>query len=243
MRYLRFVYDVPAMIALDGTEKYLVIGDLHIGMERKLHERGVHIDATERLSDRILRLVREFSADKVIMLGDIKESVLYPDVAEARLIRSFFERLAGVDVEVIAGNHDAHLQELISNRISRELIIGRFAFLHGDKKPSEEAMLCDYLITAHSHTAVRITDKNGAVYEEKAWVVAGVKESAAERIYTRFNRRIKLIIAPAFNDLIMGTLIGDGLKTHNQLFRSGLFDYGRAKVYTLDGSIVNSAVT
>jgi len=242
MRYLRFAYDEPAMIALNGSEKYLVIGDLHIGMERKLRERGVYIDATEQLSDRILRLAKEFSTDKVVMLGDIKDSVLYPDAAEARLIRSFFGKLSSLDIEVIAGNHDAHLHELIGNRISRELIIGRFAFLHGDKKPSEGAMLCDYLITAHSHTAVRITDRKGAVYEEKAWVIAGVEKPAAERDYTHFNKRIKLVVAPAFNDMIIGTLV-EGLKTHNQLFRSGLFDYGSAKVYTLDGSVVDSAVT
>ena len=179
MRYLRFVYNEPAIIALHGAEKYLVIGDLHIGMERNLRERGVHVDATAQLSDRIRKLVKEFSIDKVILLGDIKESILYPDAAEARLVRSFFERLGDLDIEVIAGNHDAHLQELISNRISRELIIGRFAFLHGDKRPSEKAMLCDYLITAHSHPAVRIIDKNGAVYEEKVWVVANVKEAVA----------------------------------------------------------------
>ena len=41
--------------------------------------------------------MKEFSASKVIMLGDIKESVLYPDMAEARLIRSFFERLGKLD--------------------------------------------------------------------------------------------------------------------------------------------------
>ncbi len=242
MRYLRFVYNEPAMIALNGAEKYLVIGDLHIGMEHKLRERGVHVDATTRLSDRILKLVKEFSVNKVIMLGDIKESVLYPDASEARLIKSFFERLGSLDIEVIAGNHDAHLHELISNKINRELILGRFAFLHGDKKPSEKAMMCDYLITAHSHTAVRITDKNGAIYEEKAWVVAGVKEDTVAKSYAKFNKRIKLIITPAFNDMIIGTVIGNGLKTHNPLFRSDLFDYDRAKAYTLDGSIVNAVI-
>ena len=100
---------------------------------------------------------------------------------------------------MVAGNHDAHLQELISNRINRELMIGRFAFLHGDKNPSEEAMMCDYLITAHSHTAVRIADKNGAMYEEKAWVVAGVdKKLQRKHSYAQFNKRIKLIIDARF---------------------------------------------
>jgi hypothetical protein len=242
MRNIRFVYDEPAMIAINGAEKYLVVGDLHIGMERKLRERGVHIDSTGRLSERIHKLAKEFDADRVVMLGDIKESVLYPDAAETRHIRSFFESMGDLSVEVIAGNHDAHLQELISNKVSRELVLGRFAFMHGDKRPSESAMMCDYLVTAHSHTVVRIMDKNGAIYEEKAWVVAGIDESAARQSYARFNKRIKLIIEPAFNDLIMGTAVGSGLKTHNQFFRSGLFDYDKAKVYTLEGSLVGNAL-
>ncbi len=242
MRYLRFVYDEPAMIALQGPKKYLVIGDLHIGMELKLRERGVHINATEQLSERIHRLVKEFAADKVIMLGDIKESILYPDAAEARMIRSFFDKLSGLDIEVIAGNHDAHLNELISNKISRELVIGRFAFLHGDKKPSEEAMMCDYLITAHSHPAIRIVDEKGAVYDEKVWVMARVKAAVAKSNYARFNKRLKLIIAPAFNHMITGRPIGPEFQSRNPLFRGNLFDYKRAQFYTLDGSMANGAV-
>ncbi len=236
---MRFVYEEPAMVALHGSERYVVVGDLHIGVELGLRGRGIHVDATERLAGRIRSLVNEFAADKVIMLGDIKESILYPDVAEARLIRTFFDRLGDIDIEIVAGNHDAHLQDIIGNKISKGLVIGRFAFLHGNRNPSDEAMLCDYLVTAHSHTAVRIVDKNGAVYEEKAWVVADVNRDAAAAAYPRFNRRIKLIVAPAFNDLITGVLAGEGLKGHNPLFRSGLFGYGTLKAYTLDGALVD----
>jgi metallophosphoesterase superfamily enzyme len=76
---LRFVYDEPALIVnADGAE-HLVVPDLHIGMELGLSRKGVHLfNATDRMAERIKRIMR-FSLENLIILGDVKESILYPE--------------------------------------------------------------------------------------------------------------------------------------------------------------------
>ncbi len=238
---VKFIYNEPAMVIRAGKTPYLVVGDLHMGMERSLHERGVHVfNATEFMSEQIKRMMREFSLKKIIMLGDIKESVLYPDASTARTIKSFFESLSEFEIQIVAGNHDAHLGDIVNLPITKELIIGEFALLHGEKNPSEKAMLSDYLITAHNHAMVRITDSNGATYDQKVWLIARLNQAGAHRAYEAVNKNIKLIMMPAFNSLIMGSELSRFYKNNaNPSLRNKVFDYGSAEIYNLMGQRID----
>ena len=241
MPRIKFVYNEPAMVIIAGRERYLVIGDLHIGMERNLHARGVHVfDATEFMAERIKKIMREFSLKKIIMLGDIKESVLYPDVSASRQIKGFFGSLSGFDIKIVAGNHDAHLGEIVGLPVERELIVDGFSFLHGNKMPSEEAMRSDYMITAYSHAIVRIRDVGGAVYDEKVWLITRLNGVAARRMYKKVNAEMKLIVMPAFNSLIMGTEMSKFYKgSANPLIRNRIFGYSKAEVYNMMGQRID----
>ena len=238
---IKFIYNEPAMTIRAGSDHYLVVGDLHIGVERNLHERGVHVfNATEFMAERIKRIMKEFSLKKIIMLGDIKESVLYPDVSTARAIRGFFDSLGEFDITVVAGNHDAHLGEIADIPITKELLLKGFALLHGEKNPSEEAMMSDYLITAHNHAIVRITDRNGATYDQKVWFIAKLNQTAAHRAYKEANKNIRLVMMPAFNSLIMGSEPSRFYKENaNPSLRNKIFNYGTAEIYNLMGQRIN----
>jgi uncharacterized protein len=238
---IKFVYNEPAMVIRAGKIPYLVIGDLHIGVERSLHERGVHVfNATEFMADRIKNIMKEFSLKKIIMLGDIKESVLYPDVSAARAIKGFFDNLSAFEITIVAGNHDAHLADIINLPITKELLIGSFALLHGEKNPSEKAMLSDYLITAHNHAMVRIRDSNGATYDQKVWLMAKLNQAGAHRSYGNVNKSIKLIMMPAFNSLIMGSELSKFYKENaNPSLRNKTFNYGSAEIYNLMGQRID----
>ena len=238
---IKFIYNEPAMVIRAGKIPYLVIGDLHIGMERSLHERGVHVfNATECMAERIKKMMKEFSLKKIIMLGDIKESVLYPDVSAARAIKGFFDSLSEFEIQIVAGNHDAHLGDLIDLPITKELLIGGFALLHGEKNPSEKAMMSDYLITAHTHAMVRITDSNGATYDQKVWLMAKLNQAGAHRSYVNVNKNIKLIMMPAFNGLIMGSELSKFYKENaNPSLRNRTFNYSGAEIYNLMGQRIN----
>lgn len=240
-RNIKFVYDEPAMIVKAEGSEYLVVADLHVGMELGLSKKGVHLfNATELMAERIIRIMKEFSLKNLIMLGDIKESILYPENAELKLLKNFFKRLDGFQTRIIAGNHDAHLGEIISHDVDKELVIGNFGFLHGNRKPSQQMMGLDYIISAHDHIAVRIREKSGAVYEQKAWAFYKLGKKRAKSEYEKFNDRIKLISMPAFNDLIMGTTIDKNSKSRlNPLLSNNIFDYRSAEVYNLMGQKIN----
>jgi uncharacterized protein len=239
-RGIKFVYDEPAMVVNADNEEYLVIGDLHIGMELELSKKGVHLfSATENMGKRIIKIMNDFSLTKMIMLGDIKNSILYPEFSEIRLLKEFFDALSKFEIKIVAGNHDAHLAELIDHEVVKELVVGNFGFLHGNRKPDQSIMMLDYIISAHDHLAVRIKEKNGAIYEQKAWGIYSINKRMAKSSYDKFNEKIKLVSMPAFNDLIIGTTIEKlSASRMNPLLNSKIFSKN-AEIYNTLGQRVS----
>ncbi len=240
---VRFVYDEPAAeVVLDGR-RTLVLGDLHIGTERKFISRGIRLyTASEAMGARVVSIAERMGARAIIILGDVKESVLHPEAAEAGEVRRFFRGLEGYDVTVTAGNHDARLGEIVGAKIVDEVVSGRFSFMHGHRWPSEEAMQAGTIFVGHNHAAVSMTDSNGARYAQKAWLVAGIDSKEAQARYAKPNPKARLVVMPAFNDLIVGMPVnevkGDNL---SPLFRNGVFDYWGAKVYSMRGELLGTA--
>jgi Predicted ICC-like phosphoesterases len=235
---IRFVYEEPAVVVEDDGKRYLVVGDLHIGAERRFRQRGINIYKNEeRMADKIKKIAKEFKAERIVLLGDIKESILYPDVQERKSIKDFFYRLEGMEMEVLRGNHDAHLDEITGRKVSDEFMTKNFAFLHGNKWPTEEAMMRRTIISGHSHVAVETVDRNGARYIEKAWLIAG--RGREKGGYKKIEAR-ELIVMPAFNELITGYPVGkkeNGRKEGmNPLLGSGIFSYRNADIFGISGS-------
>ena len=218
LKGIRFIRDEPALIATCGRRRYLVVSDLHIGMELKLSAMGVHLyGATKKMSERLLGMVKDANLDRVIMLGDVKENFLRPDEAEARLIRSFFDSLKGIDITVTAGNHDAMLADIVDINIVKSLKLGRFYFAHGYGRLGEIGDGIDYVLMGHMHPAIE-TERNGIRDSQKVWC-----------IYREENGDERLISVPAFNDLIVGT---DVNKYDRLLFAKS---FRREAILGLDG--------
>ncbi|MDE1810549.1 MAG: metallophosphoesterase [Candidatus Micrarchaeota archaeon] len=238
---IKFVYSEPALVAEADGKEHLVVGDLHIGMEKELSAKGIHVSKmAERMSKRILGLADEFGTKSVIILGDVKHSILYPEKYEAREIKSFFESLGKLEVVVVAGNHDAHLREIAGCEVKDELTVGKISFSHGNSNPESNAMRSDYLVTAHSHACVRMRDSLGTVYEQKVWLVSELNKRKASASYEGYNKSMKMVMMPAFNDLIMGSAITKGLKgSISPMFRSGLFSVRKTEVYNLLGEAID----
>jgi len=238
---IKFVYGEPALIAEAGGSPHLVVGDLHIGMERELQARGIHVTKMAgRMSKRMLGIAEEFGAKSVVIIGDVKHSILYPERYESREISSFFDSLARLDVVVVAGNHDAHLREIVSCDVRDELSIDGISFSHGNKNPTQKEMDADYLVTAHSHACVRMRDSVGTFYEQKVWLVSEPNKKKAGALYENHNKKMKLVMMPAFNDLIMGTSVTKGLKsTISPMLRSGLFSARKTDIYSLLGEAID----
>lgn len=239
MKNITFAYDEPAAIVKDGAKRYLVIGDLHIGRELKLAGKGIRVyGTTERMSDRALILMKKHKAKGLVILGDVKDSITRPDSTEMRMIQSFFNRFSGYEVILVQGNHDAGLGDLGEVLKVKEFTIGKIGLIHGNALPSEELMQNDFIIAAHDHPAVMSAPFEEGGNLEKAWVMLDVKYAEAAKIYDKPNRKIKLILMPAFNELILGSDIDGGKRVLNPLIRKGVFNRGSAKVYDQKGELV-----
>jgi hypothetical protein len=240
---IKFAYDEAAVIVTTGGKNYVVIGDLHIGTEMTLFKKGIKLyGAVEQMEKKIKSISRHFKAKSIIILGDVKDTILYPEALEILELKEFFKALDGYDITVVAGNHDAHLEEIVNCKMVDELVLGNFAFLHGHRWPSENAMKAKYLFAGHNHVAVSMKDKNGAFYNQKAWLVSKFNKKRGLERYPNANKEITLIVLPAFNDLITGMPVGSELEGENisPLFRNGVFDYKTAKVYSLRGDIIGT---
>jgi putative SbcD/Mre11-related phosphoesterase len=235
---MRFIYGEPAMLISEAGSTWLVVGDIHIGAERRLNDKGVRVyELWKNMSDKIAALAKTFSATGIIMLGDIKDSIMYPESWEQRDIRRFMDSLSGFELKLIRGNHDGHMEEILGSKLSDEILIGNYALMHGNKWPSKEAMQKRVIITGHNHIAVRITDENGGVFSEKAWLIAkGVKKKIREFYVSP--KAESMIVLPAFNPLILGSPVGYEMpdkENISPLFRNNLFDYQNADIYSIGG--------
>ncbi|MDE1804170.1 MAG: metallophosphoesterase [Candidatus Micrarchaeota archaeon] len=233
---LLFIPGKPA--ALIKKERVLVIGDLHIGVELKLAREGINFpDASQRLAREINRLCDENRAERILFLGDIKESVGNPPTDEANAIRTFFRQLEDKQIMIAKGNHDPKLADLIGRmgldaQIDREFFIGNFAAMHGNSWPSEAAMGKGTIISGHIHPIIREEGEG-----RKVWIVAKAGKDAGKH-YASYNKRVRLVIAPAFNELVLGRAIDSSTKRRVPAFANGIFDFESAEIRTIDGGAV-----
>jgi hypothetical protein len=239
---LQFVYGEPALTIKAGRKTCVVIGDLHIGAERRLFKRGVHVYGSNVImAERLKKIAKASDASAIVVLGDVKESVLYPDNSERREIVGFFELLSDYDVTVVRGNHDSHLEEVVAVKPVDELLLGDFAMVHGHMWPSEDAMSRRWVLAGHNHMAVRITDKNKGIYFEKAWLVAKPNLKLALVRYPKMEKRAELVVFPAFNDLITGIAANEKIDNNfSPMFRNGVFDYKNGTLFSLMGDVLGT---
>lgn len=221
------VYNEKALL----LGEYLVVADLHIGLERELSADGLRVPSQlDRMERRILGLLRSTGREKLVILGDLKHSIPLASWQEYREIPGFVERLSRhADVTLVKGNHDGGIEKITPGlRVTRELEIpGKALLLHGHAKPKDIGYDC--LIMGHHHPCIEFRGGLGGRITESAW------------IRTRFKEEYQggeVVIMPAFNDLIYG--LPFNTKPAGELlgpfFKQGLVELDEARVYLLDGT-------
>jgi len=229
------VHDIPALRA----DEYLVIGDLHIGIESHLRSKGFHLTSrTDDMFDMIVRAADD-SASRLIVLGDVKDSVPGSSKQEYREIPSFFDRLLERfdSVDVVRGNHDTNIEEFLPGHVrirpASGMKIEDVGFVHGHTWPSKDVMASETLVMAHDHPAVMFRDGVGRQVNEPCWVRGKFKEITSDR-YDYLPKNF--IIVPAFNNMLGGSpvnVIGEPLL--GPIMGGNLLDLENSAVYLLDG--------
>lgn len=239
------VWNEPALVFDAADDRWLACSELHIGFESGLARRGAFARSrAPEMADRIRQLLADQGAERLLILGDVKDRVAGVSRQERRDVPAFFKRLADVDEILIArGNHDAGLGRLLPKDRFPNVRIGpatgvlvegedqTVAAMHGHAWPKPEMLAADTWLVGHTHAAARLVDEDGRSTTEWAWARGRLDPGKVEAKYGQ-RRGPAVIVFPPFNPLLGGAAINrDGL-----LGPVGkLVDYGGLRLVLLDG--------
>ena len=228
------VHGSPALFLKE--ESALIMSDLHYGVEAEMLRGGVWVPnrSTSR-TEKILKLIKENKAKKLILLGDVKHQVPHNSKQQRTDLEQFFMATTRiVDVEIVPGNHDGGLANIAPDTVkfheSVGCTIGNIGLSHGHAWPSQEVMNSEILVMGHEHPAFSFRDRVDKLHSEPCWLRAPMIE------HERYERVPDLLIVmPAFGELAGRTMNREPLKGLGPVLRNGLADLSKARVETLEG--------
>jgi putative SbcD/Mre11-related phosphoesterase len=267
LTHIKPVQPYPALILQNRSDRALVVADLHIGWERLLSKRGVHVPPqTPKIKNTLLRLIKETKPTQIIFLGDVKDTIAKMDIEEWREIPEFFEDIQKnvTNLQVVLGNHDGNLEPLLPENV--EIIpptgnsFGDVGLFHGHAWPAQELLECRSLISGHVHPTVLIRDPMGFRMTKQVLVKAPcdgmklaknlLKRSGTNSAVLEQQHKVKvsqLFIMPSFNQFLGGRPINEkrrqrvkGESFIGPILRSGCANMDEAEIYLLDGTFLGT---
>ena len=231
-----FLSPDAALMLLNGSERVMVISDLHIGWEVALAKEGVHVPSqTGKLLERLKSVLGSEKPDRLVVLGDVKHTVQKIGVEEWRDVPWFFEEVSKnvSKVQVVPGNHDGDLEALLPESVEllspRGTVIGDVGLFHGHTWPDVKMLGCTTLVAGHVHPVVAFSDPMGFRITRQVWVRApcdsfllaksvlkgnsvGVKKGEEPKsvLKAKFGTELRaemFVIAPSFNDYLGGQAV------------------------------------
>jgi metallophosphoesterase superfamily enzyme len=211
------LYPYPILMIEDSNkEKYIVITDIHIGLEEKIMKKGIFIDSKEivdEIIDILLDTVAREKIENLIILGDLKSSINIITRSEWDNVPYFLNELSKIfNIYIIPGNHDGNITHLITNNNIRLMSIKGMEFenillTHGHAIPKIGKNI-EKIITGHLHP---ILIKEGSIINgQRVWIRIILKKSqnkvGKEEDKDNQNKRnelidkkLEFIIIPHFN--------------------------------------------
>ncbi|HEX9260914.1 MAG TPA: metallophosphoesterase [Candidatus Bathyarchaeia archaeon] len=226
----------PAALVEIENNRTLVIADPHIGWEIALQERGIHVPSqTPKLKKKLVELLLEQKPDALLILGDVKYTVVKAELGEWHDIPNFFTELQQYvdDIWIIRGNHDANLEPLLPESVkllpATGTTLGDIGFFHGHKWPSPALLKCKTLVMGHVHPVVVFRDFSGFRITRQVWVKAQcsiaqlsktllqkhkikIQDSAESTVKEHYGFEplaAEIIMMPSYNDFLGGRSINE----------------------------------
>ena len=228
---------VPGEPALHlPEERALVVADLHYGVEAELLRGGVWVpNRARQRTERLLTLVSQVSAERLLLLGDVKHQVPHSSHQQKRDLQRMFAALqAAVQGEVVPGNHDGGLRELVPGSVRfhpvKGVVVGDIGLHHGHAWPAPEVVACRQVVMGHNHPVIAFRDRVEKLHTTACWL--RVPLVAGER-YDDVGE--ELVIMPAFGELAGRTMNREPLTGFGPLLRNGYANLEAARVESLDG--------
>jgi hypothetical protein len=166
---------------------YLIISDLHLGIERDYWKTGYEIPSQKQeMLARIKNLKKR--ANNLIILGDLKHNIQNITYKERNEVPAFIKELRNYfeKVIIIKGNHDGNLEKITSG-VVKEYFIDDLAFIHGHSI-SKKALKAKRIIAGHTHPVYTYKNHLGIPQTRKCFIITD-----------------KILIIPAFTQLSLGS--------------------------------------
>lgn len=234
---MRFLYNVPALLYRHA----LIVGDMHFGIEQRLHNQGIRAEGiSKELTEKLIRVAKENNVKKIIFLGDVKENILRVDP----ITKKIFEKLSKkFDIVIVRGNHDGGIEQLdVKIAPSEGLRFGQLGLVHGHSWPSKEVMQAKYIISAHQHPQLAMKDAFGKPHLEPVWVIASLQASKIKKYYKKFHPKLQLVVVPAFNSLVGFPIQKLSKEQLGPSLNNNLFKWDHALVYRLNGNCLGRVI-
>lgn len=233
---LSLLFPNPAAMVKTSKTKTLLIADPHLGWEMQLQEKGIHVPSqTPKILNKLNGIITKYVPDRLVILGDVKYTVVSHEFGEWQDIPDFFNKLSGCigSIAVVRGNHDANLEPLLPENVeflpATGAVIGDVGVFHGHKWPSPALLGCKTLIMGHLHPVVVFRDLTGCKIIRQVWMKAKcdpeafakillkknrvkIVGSVAETLQKHYNIKAKseeIFIMPSFNDFLGGRPINE----------------------------------
>jgi putative SbcD/Mre11-related phosphoesterase len=233
---LTLLFPNAAALIKTGKTKTLVIADPHLGWEMALQAKGIHVPSqTSKLLKKLVALLSKYKPDALLILGDVKYTVVKTEAGEWHDIPEFFTELKHhiSDIAIMRGNHDANLEPLLPENIkllpASGTVIGGTGLFHGHKWPSPALLKCKTLVMGHLHPVVVFYDPAGFRITRQIWLKAqcstealaklllqkhgvkieGTPEATVKKHYGFKPQTTQMFIMPSFNDLLGGRPINE----------------------------------
>ncbi|MEO5997240.1 MAG: ligase-associated DNA damage response endonuclease PdeM [Chitinophagaceae bacterium] len=152
----------PERVLFWENEKILIVSDLHIGKTGHFRKSGIAMPQSLFKEDlqRLIAQIQHFSAQQLLVVGDLFHSVANKELDLFRKWRNDFPDLS---VRLVKGNHDILNDDWYGNAeisvTANSLLINGFCFTHDHQKcdtsPEEEDSI-KYTISGHIHPGVQV---------------------------------------------------------------------------------------
>jgi putative SbcD/Mre11-related phosphoesterase len=244
---IRPLYPHPALLLEEkrtGIKRtYLVVSDLHIGLEGELNLRGVIFDSKYSLNtmlEELRGLIKSNQLHGVIILGDIKSTIRSISKLEWNQVPEFFRILSGhASIYVVPGNHDTNVRFLVPQNINimsvKGMVLEGTLLVHGHTMPSSARASIKRIIMGHIHPV--FSRCNSVLNGRRIWLYLKVRK---ETIFPGTVGTLDIIIVPSFNKDVPGMMNKRDAKSISPIIKRALQSNAieQALAVTLDGSIV-----
>jgi uncharacterized protein len=244
---IRPLYPHPALLLEEEKtgikHTYLVVSDLHIGLESELNLRGVSVDSKYSLNmmlEELCDLIKSNQLDGVILLGDVKCAIRSISKQEWNQVPEFFRILSGhASIYVVPGNHDTYVRFLVPQNINimsaKGMVVEETLLAHGHTMPSSVRAAIKRIVMGHIHPV--FSRCNSVINGRRIWLYLKVKK---KMIFPGGVGTLDIVIVPSFNKDVPTIIHRRDVKSISPIINRALRYNAieQALAVTLDGSIV-----